>query len=36
MIEQLKKGRALAFEGADSVNVYLNKKEAIVAVYRAK
>lgn len=35
-IEQLKKGRAFAFEGADSANVYLSGKEAIVAVYRAK
>lgn len=35
-LDQLKKGRAFAFEGADSANVYLKGKEAIVAVYRAK
>ena len=34
--DQLEQGNAFAFPGADSANVYLNDKEAIVAVYRAK
>jgi hypothetical protein len=35
-IEQLAKGRAFAFPGADSAKVYLEGKEAVVAVYREK
>lgn len=33
-VEQLAKGRAFAFNGADSAQVYLESKEAVVAVYR--
>lgn len=35
-IEQLKKGRAFAFPDADSAQVYLGGKEAVVAIYREK
>ena len=34
-VEQLQQGHALAFPGADRVEVYLGGNEAVVAVYRA-
>lgn len=34
-VEQLAKGRALAFPGADGVEVFLGGEEAVVAIYRA-
>lgn len=33
-VQQLAQGRALAFAGADNVEVYLGGEEAVVAVYR--
>lgn len=33
-VEQLALGRAVAFPGADSVEVYLEGDEAVVAIYR--
>lgn len=35
-VKQLAQGRAFAFPGADKAEVYLEGKESLVAVYRAK